>query len=302
MTSESSLLRSEGRRIAFVPTMGFFHEGHLSLMREAKRRAERTVVSVFVNPTQFAPGEDLESYPRNFDRDERLARNEGVDIMFAPEADDMYSEKFQTVVELKPLTGHLCGISRPAHFRGVATIVAKLFNIVKPHVAVFGEKDFQQIVIMRQMARDLNFDVEIVGAPIVRERSGLAMSSRNVALSPEQRISALTLGEALKKAHEMIERGITNSSEIIKAGREIIESQPDNLIDYISICDPETLVDVERIEKPSLMALAVRVGKTRLIDNAFLCANRPCKINRDQYNRNARRLKIEAGSINRRRS
>ena len=270
MSAEANRLLLERRRIALVPTMGFFHEGHLSLMREAKKHCHKTVVSIFVNPAQFAPGEDMESYPRDFERDARLAREQGVDIIFSPGSDDLYPEGFETYITLERLPAHLCGVSRPTHFKGVATIVLKLFNIVKPHVAIFGEKDYQQLVIIKRMTRDLNLDIRIIGAPIAREKNGLAMSSRNVNLTPDQTPSALALGMALKKAREMLEQGITNSSEIIKTGTKIITSRPDTVIDYISICDPETLVDVATIKKPTLMALAVRVGNTRLIDNAIL--------------------------------
>jgi pantoate--beta-alanine ligase len=267
MSAESNRLLRQGATIALVPTMGFLHKGHLTLMTEGKKRCDKTVASIFVNPTQFAPGEDLDCYPRDFQRDVALAEEKGVDIIFAPTVDDLYGKDFQTFVELTQLPGHLCGISRPTHFRGVATIVSKLFNIVKPHVAVFGKKDFQQLAIIKQMARDLNFDVEIVGVPIVREENGLAMSSRNANLAPDQIPAALSLSGALKKAREMVEDGILNSSKIIEVGAAMINSHSGTTIDYISICDPETLVDVDTIKKPALMALAVRLGNTRLIDN-----------------------------------
>ena len=270
MSAESNRLLRQGATIALVPTMGFLHNGHLSLMVEGKKRCDKTVASIFVNPTQFAPGEDLDCYPRDFQRDVALAEEKGVDIIFAPTVDDLYGKDFQTFVELTQLPGHLCGISRPTHFRGVATIVAKLFNIVKPHVAVFGEKDRQQLTIIKQMTRDLNFQIEIVGVPIVREENGLAMSSRNAHLTPNQIPSALSLSGALKKAREMVKDGIFSSSKIIDAGAAMIRSHPGTSIDYISICDPETLVDVDVIEKPALMALAVRLGGARLIDNDIL--------------------------------
>jgi pantoate--beta-alanine ligase len=275
MSAESRRTRGLGLSIALVPTMGFFHEGHLSLMREAKKKAQMTVVSIFVNPAQFAPGEDFESYPRDMERDIELAGNEGVDVVFAPVSHDLYGQNFQTYVEPSNLARRLCGISRPNHFRGVVTIVSKLFNIVKPHVAVFGEKDYQQLVIVKRMVRDLDFDVEVAGAPIVREKSGLAMSSRNARLGPGRIHSALALFAALGKAREMVEAGTLSASKIIGAAAEIIQSRPETSIDYISICDPDTLKDVDVIEKPALMALAVRVGETRLIDNAVFCPKTP---------------------------
>jgi pantoate--beta-alanine ligase len=228
------------------------------------------VVSIFVNPAQFGPNEDLASYPRNIKRDLELLKKEGVDIAFIPDGKEIYQKGFQTYVELKNLPNHLCGLSRPVFFRGVATVVTKLFNIVKPHFAVFGQKDFQQLLIIKQMVKDLNFDIEIIGAPIVREKDGLAMSSRNSYLSPEQKIHALLLYKALKKAGKILKNGVKDSSKIIEEATALIKSRPDTSIDYIKICDPETLEDVEIIEKPALMALAVEVGATRLIDNMIL--------------------------------
>ena len=251
--------------------MGFLHEGHLSLMREGRELADHVVVSIFVNPTQFGPGEDLEAYPRNFERDCELAEKTGADVIFAPDDNsELYGKNFQTYVRLEKLPDHLCGISRPVHFKGVATVVTKLFNIVKPHVAIFGQKDYQQLLVIRQMVRDLNFDIRIVGSPIVREPDGLAMSSRNSYLTAEQRQYGLSLHQSLEKAQELLDAGITKSSELIHAAREIITSHPETSVDYITICDPETLDDMETIDRPALMALAVEVGKTRLIDNRIL--------------------------------
>ncbi len=251
--------------------MGFLHEGHLSLMREGRELADHVVVSIFVNPTQFGPGEDLEAYPRNFERDCELAEKTGADVIFAPDDNsELYGKNFQTYVRLENLPDHLCGISRPVHFRGVATVVTKLFNIVKPHIAIFGQKDYQQLLVIRQMVRDLNFDIRIVGAPIVREPDGLAMSSRNSYLTAEQRQYGLSLHQSLKKAQTLLDTGITRSSELISAATRIITSHPETSVDYITICDPETLDDMETIDRPALMALAVRVGKTRLIDNRVL--------------------------------
>lgn len=263
-------MRQQGKTIALVPTMGYLHDGHLSLVKEGRKVGDDLVVSIFVNPTQFGPGEDLESYPRDFDRDCELVRKAGGDVIFAPDKNELYGKGYQTYVQLKKLPNHLCGISRPLHFRGVATVVTKLFNIVRPHFAIFGQKDFQQVLVIRQMVRDLNFDTEIIGAPIVREPDGLAMSSRNTYLTPEQRISALSLNKSLKRAQELVKSGITDPSEIIDAATEIITSHHECITDYISICDPETLDDIKTIDRPALMALAVKIGKTRLIDNTII--------------------------------
>ena len=270
MQARSDRMRRQFKTIAFVPTMGFLHEGHLSLVKEGKKRGDDLVVSIFVNPSQFAPGEDFESYPRDLDRDLELLQEEGVDAVFNPDDKEIYGGEFQTCVELEKLPNHLCGISRPIFFKGVATVVAKLFNIVKPHVTIFGQKDYQQLVIIRQMVRDLGFDIEVVGASTVREPDGLAMSSRNAYLSPEQRDSALSLYNSLQKAQELIENGIQDATIIIDAAAELIKSRPGTKIDYIAICDTETLVDIQTIDTPVLMALAVKVGKARLIDNMIL--------------------------------
>ncbi|MFH1675270.1 MAG: pantoate--beta-alanine ligase [Pseudomonadota bacterium] len=268
---EADCLRKAGKRIVLVPTMGCLHEGHLSLMRLGRKEGDHLVVSIFVNPTQFGPTEDFEAYPRDFDRDCDMAESVGVDTVFAPETRALYGNGYQTYVTLERLPLHLCGKSRPSHFRGVASVVAKLLNIVKPHTAVFGEKDRQQLVIIRRMAEDLNFDVKIVGVPIVRERDGLAMSSRNLYLSKEERASATVLFQVLQTSQKLVEQGERSPERIIKTARELILSRSHTRIDYISICDPETLEDVDQIDKEALMALAVYVGKARLIDNAILC-------------------------------
>ena len=270
MQARSDRMRRQFKTIVFVPTMGFLHEGHLSLVREGHKHGDDMVVSIFVNPTQFAPGEDLESYPRDLERDLELLQKEGVDAVFTPDDGEMYGKEFQTYVELQKLPHHLCGISRPIFFRGVATVVTKLFNIVKPHVTVFGQKDYQQLIITRQMVRDLDFDIEVVGSPTVRESDGLAMSSRNMYLTPEQRISALSLYKSLQKAQELVESGIQDANKVIDTATELIQSYPETEIDYISICDSETLADIKTIDRPVLMALAVKVGKARLIDNMIL--------------------------------
>ena len=270
MQARSDEMRRRGKTIVFVPTMGFLHEGHLSLIREGRKCGDDLVVSIFVNPSQFGPGEDLETYPRDFERDLELLRKEAVDVVFAPDAEEMYGEHFQTFVELEKLPKHLCGLSRPIFFKGVATVVTKLFNIVKPHAAIFGEKDYQQLTVIRQMVRDLNFDINIVGAPTVREADGLAMSSRNTYLHSKQRMSALTLNKSLKKAQELVGNGLKDAAQVIDAAAKRIRSQPDTEIDYIVICDPKTLDDMKTIDRPALMALAVKVGKARLIDNKIL--------------------------------
>ncbi len=263
-------MRCFDKTIAFVPTMGYLHEGHLSLLREGKKIGDCLVVSIFVNPVQFAPGEDFENYPRDLQRDLELARKNGADVVFTPDDKELYSNDYQTYVNLKELPNHLCGISRPTFFSGVATVVTKLFNIIKPHFAVFGQKDYQQLIIIRQMVCDLNFDIEIIGAETIREHDGLAMSSRNVYLTSGQRNSALCLYKSLQKAQALLSSGINDSKKIIASASEIIKSGTNTEIDYIAICDPKTLIDMKKIDGQALMALAVKVGETRLIDNAIL--------------------------------
>jgi len=270
MQQHSDRIRALGRTIAFVATMGYLHEGHLSLIRKGRELGDDLVVSIFVNPAQFAPGEDFEAYPRDPERDLALIEKEKADAIFFPDTQELYPEGFQTYVELEKLPKHLCGISRPIFFTGVATVVAKLFSIVKPHLAVFGEKDYQQLTIIRRMVQDLNFDITIIGQPTIREPDGLAMSSRNTYLSPAQRPAALSLFNALNNADARVKDGINDAEKIIKEAFDLITSYPDTTIDYISICDPETLDDVNTIETPVLMALAVKVGTTRLIDNMIL--------------------------------
>jgi pantoate--beta-alanine ligase len=270
MQEEANRLLREGKSIAFVPTMGYFHEGHLSLMQEGRKHGDALIISIFVNPTQFGPTEDFQTYPTDLNRDIRLAQSVGVAVVFTPETDAMYDKGHQTYVDLEVLPGYLCGPSRPGHFRGVATVVTKLFHIVKPQVALFGEKDYQQLAIIRRMAQDLLFDIRIIGVPIAREADGLAMSSRNTYLSKEERPSALSLYQSLQLAQERVAQGVRSAAELIDQVSGIILSNPYTRIDYIAVCDPKTLENVERVDGPSLMALAVRVGKTRLIDNAIL--------------------------------
>jgi pantoate--beta-alanine ligase len=270
MHAWAEAIRGAGKRIAFVPTMGFLHEGHLVLMREGKKRCEQLAVSIFVNPTQFGVGEDLDKYPRDMEGDQAKCLQEGVNVIFAPSALEMYPPLYQTFVDVEKVTQHLCGLSRPTHFRGVTTVVAKLFNLVKPHVAVFGEKDYQQLVTIRRMVKDLDFDLEIIGIPTVREPDGLAMSSRNKYLTPEQRTQALCLQASLHKAQALCQQGVRDSRSLIREAEKIISAQPSATIDYIKLCHPETLEDLDSIATEALMALAVRIGATRLIDNRIL--------------------------------
>lgn len=267
MQAFSESLRKRGQKIGFVPTMGYFHEGHLSLMREGRRVCDCLAISIYVNPTQFGPGEDLERYPRDFGRDRSLAEGVGVDVIFYPENTEMYPEHYQTYVTVEMVTRNLCGISRPGHFRGVATVCAKLFNIVKPHAAIFGKKDFQQLVTIQRMVRDLNMDLEIIGMPIVREADGLAMSSRNVYLKENERASALSLSRSLKLAKEIYDNGERDAVKILGEVKKFIEGYPHIAIDYVKICDTTTLQDIEHLEKEAVLALAVKINKTRLIDN-----------------------------------
>lgn len=262
--------REGGKKIALVPTMGALHEGHISLMRAVRERADVVVASIFVNPTQFGPTEDFAKYPRDFDRDCNLSAEAGVDVIFNPDAEGMYPPGAQTYVEVTRVTTPLCGASRPGHFRGVTTVVAKLFNIVKPHLAIFGEKDFQQLTAIRRMAIDLNMDIEIIGHPIVREADGLAMSSRNVYLSSEERGKALRLSLALKEAQVLVDSGERQSDSILAKVKETLQPSVDVRIDYAQICRPDTLEELPRIDDTALLALAVRVGTTRLIDNRLL--------------------------------
>lgn len=270
MQGEAEKLRQADKVIGFVPTMGYLHEGHLSLVRIARERADVVVVSIFVNPTQFGPDEDLEKYPRDLERDERLAEQAGADIIFYPTSEEMYPEGYLTYVSVEEITKTLCGASRPVHFRGVTTICTKLFHAVKPHFSVFGQKDAQQAVVIQRMVKDLDFDMEIVVGPIVREPDGLAMSSRNAYLSPEEREDALVLNSSLRLAEEMVEKGERRVDEIVGAMQRRIEEKENTRVDYISIVHPETLESLERIENRALIALAVFVGETRLIDNSIV--------------------------------
>ncbi len=265
-------LRLQGKRIGVVPTMGYLHEGHLSLIRLARQRSDIVVVTLFVNPTQFGPTEDFDRYPRDFNRDRRLAEEAGCDILFAPESREMYGEDYLSYVEVEKLSRILEGEFRPTHFRGVTTVVAKLFNLTKPHLAVFGQKDAQQATIIKKMVRDLNFDIEIVVAPTVREPDGLAMSSRNVYLTPEERTDALVLKQSLDLAERLVQEGVRDPRKIIDEMKRLISSKNSAKLDYIAVVEPETLSPVTRLRdhQAVLVALAVRIGSTRLIDNTVI--------------------------------
>jgi len=266
----SETARRRGETLAFVPTMGFLHEGHLTLMREGRKRATRLASSLFVNPTQFGPHEDFSRYPRNFDRDCEMMRTVPVDVLFAPEPEVMFPAGSQTWIEATEVTKGLCWDHRPGHFRGVTTVVAKLFNIVKPHLALFGEKDFQQLRAIQRMVIDLNFDLEIVPVPTVREPDGLAMSSRNAYLSPQERQSALALSRALRVAGECVRECERDTAQVARAARAVLERTPGVEIEYVAAVNSETLKPMEKLDRAIVVAIAARVGKTRLIDNAVL--------------------------------
>jgi pantoate--beta-alanine ligase len=262
--------RAQGERLALVPTMGFLHEGHLALLRKARKLATKTVISIFVNLAQFAPNEDFGSYPRDLQRDIDLSTAEGADVAFVPGTDEMYPGGFQTYVNVAEVTRNLCGRSRPIFFRGIATVVSKLFHAVKPHIAIFGEKDFQQLVTIRRMVKDMNMDITIVGHQIVREKDGLAMSSRNAYLRVDERPTALRLSRSLREAQKLVDSGERDARTILKAVNDCLTNGGGATVDYAKLCNPETIEDVERIGGPTLLALAVWVGKTRLIDNRVL--------------------------------
>jgi pantoate--beta-alanine ligase len=272
MQKQCEALRVSGKTIALVPTMGFFHEGHLELMRVGRRLADVLAISIFVNPTQFGPSEDFQAYPRDMEGDLAGAKEVGVDLVFAPSVEDMYPDGHQTKIAVERVTKHLCGLSRPGHFDGVTTVVAKLFNIAKPHLAIFGEKDYQQLTAVKRMVKDLDMDTQIIGVPTVREPDGLAMSSRNNYLNPEERESALCLKKSLDLAREMFSQGKKDVQKMREAVEKLILTHPFTEIDYINICDPMSLEDVDQIEGKALLALAVKVGKARLIDNCIIGA------------------------------
>lgn len=263
-------LRDKGQRIAFVPTMGYLHEGHLSLVRAARQHGDVVVLSIFVNPAQFGAGEDFDSYPRDLRRDSAMAQEAGVDIVFSPEAADMYPDGYATSVHVDGITETLCGASRPGHFDGVTTVVSKLFGIVQPHAALLGMKDFQQLAVVRRMAIDLNMPVEIIGMPIIREADGLAMSSRNKNLSAKMRHQALALSESIRSATSAARQGETDASKIVEKVKHRISQEQDARIDYVKICHAITLEPMTKIDKHSVLLMAVFFDSTRLIDNHYL--------------------------------
>lgn len=262
--------RKEGYSIALVPTMGYLHEGHKSLIEKAHSENKKVVVSVFVNPIQFGPNEDYDKYPRDIEKDSKLCESAGADLIFNPEVSEMYPEEILTTVKLSKLTSGLCGAKRPGHFDGVCTVVSKLFNIVKPDRAYFGEKDAQQLAVIKKMVKDLNFDIEIIGCPIVREESGLAKSSRNAYLSEEEKKSALILSKSLFKAKELIQNGEKSVAKIEDFLIKNLSSEPSARIDYVEIVDFKTIENIEEIKDETLIAIAVYIGKTRLIDNIII--------------------------------
>lgn len=258
--------KKEGKTIGFVPTMGYLHEGHMSLIDTAGEN-DKVVVSIFVNPMQFGPTEDLASYPRDLEHDAKLCEEHGVDLIFHPTPEEMYGDQFYSYVDMDVLTKELCGLSRPVHFRGVCTVVTKLFNIVTPDRAYFGQKDAQQLAVIKRMVKDLNMPLTITGCPIIREEDGLAKSSRNTYLSPEERKAALVLSRSIFLGKEMVEKGERDCKRILAAMTEEIEKEPLAKIDYVKIVDLDTMQQVEKIDRGILAAIAVYIGKTRLIDN-----------------------------------
>ena len=265
-------IRLQGKKIGVVPTMGYLHEGHLSLIRIAKQHADVIITTIFVNPTQFAPGEDFEKYPRDLEHDKRLAESAEADILFIPTTQEMYPDDYLTFVEVEKLTKVLEGKSRPTHFRGVTTVVAKLLNITKPHAAVFGQKDAQQAIIIQRMIKDLNFDIEVIVAPLVRENDGLAVSSRNVYLSPSERGENAVLFQSLQLAKQLIKQGERRCTTILAEMTQLINSRPSAHIDYVSLADPTTLQELSTLQDHDtvLVSMAVRIGATRLIDNVVV--------------------------------
>ncbi len=261
--------RAQGLSVGLVPTMGYLHEGHASLIDASHRDNDKTVVSDFVNPMQFGPAEDLESYPRDIDHDAALAEAHGCDLIFHPDPSEMYHDGFSSFVDMTVLTEELCGLSRPVHFRGVCTVVSKLFNIVKPDRAYFGKKDAQQLAVIKHMVDDLNIDIQIIGCPIIREDDGLAKSSRNTYLSPDERKAALVLSQSINLGSDMVKNGEKDCSVIIKAMKDHINAEPLAKIDYVKIVDLATMQQISDLDRPALCAIAVFIGKTRLIDNFF---------------------------------
>lgn len=274
MANTAAAQKSGAKSIGFVPTMGALHQGHLSLIRRARKENDFVVVSIFVNPTQFAPGEDFEKYPRHLKLDAQLCRKEGVDIVFSPGAKQMYPDNYKTYVQVEDLSNHLCGLSRPGHFKAVATVVAKLFNLVRPDIAYFGQKDAQQAIIIKRMAADLNMPVKIKVLATVRQRNGLALSSRNVYLTKQEKQEALVLFKSLNLARALLKKGRRNVKFLLEKIKALIRLEKRAVIDYVAIVDRRTLQPVKKISDNCLLALAVRIGKTRLLDNTILKGKR----------------------------
>jgi len=270
MQALSNRIKKEGRIISFVPTMGALHEGHLSLMRVAKEKGDFLVVSIFVNPTQFGPNEDFNKYTRDLEGDIKKIREIGVDVVFSPDVNEIYPEGFETYVEVQELQKPLCGQFRPGHFKGVTTVVLKLFNIIKPDIAVFGEKDYQQLLIIKKMVRDLHLEIEIMGMPIIREEDGLALSSRNAYLSPEDRTRALALSESLREIEKRFKEGNKNTNDLVQFGIEILNESHVTDIDYLEIRNGNSLGSAKEAQPGDIAAIAARIGHTRLIDNTKL--------------------------------
>lgn len=264
--------KKQGLTVGLVPTMGYLHEGHASLIERAAKENDRVVVSVFVNPIQFGPTEDLETYPRDFEADCILCEKMGASLVFHPEPSEMYEEDFCTYVDMHTLSEVLCGKTRPIHFRGVCTVVSKLFHIAAPDRAYFGQKDAQQLAVIKRMVRDLNFDIEIIGCPIIREADGLAKSSRNTYLSPEERKAALILSKSIFEGKELVQKGERSAAKVKQHMRSILESEPLAEVEYVEVVEFSNLQEVEVVKDTVLAAIAVRIGKTRLIDN-FICEN-----------------------------
>lgn len=262
--------KKEGQSVGFVPTMGYLHEGHGSLISAARKGNDKVVVSIFVNPMQFGPTEDLESYPRDLEKDSAYCESLGADLIFHPEASEMYTDGFSSFVDMSVLTEELCGLSRPVHFRGVCTVVNKLFNIVQPDRAYFGQKDAQQLAVIKHMVEDLNMDVTVIGCPIVREEDGLAKSSRNTYLSQEERKAALVLSKTIFMGQKLVEEGMTDAKKLVALMKENIEKEPLAKIDYVKAVDGLTMQQVDTLKSPGLVAMAVYIGKTRLIDNFMI--------------------------------
>ena len=262
--------KKNGETVGFVPTMGYLHEGHGSLITKARENNDKVVVSIFVNPMQFGPTEDLDSYPRDLEKDSKFCESLGADLIFHPEPEEMYHDDFSSYVDMSVLTEELCGLSRPVHFRGVCTVVTKLFNIVQPDNAYFGQKDAQQLAIIKHMVQDLNMDINVVGCPIVREEDGLAKSSRNTYLSQEERKAALILSKTVKLAKELIDAGEKDADVVVAKMKENIETEPLAKIDYVKAVNGLTMQQQKEIKAPMLIAMAVYIGKTRLIDNVTL--------------------------------